>query len=271
MTKPTVATEAKVPCITCGRECPDGLRYCLYCGGKTLEIDKPVMPADPHCSQCGEEDELNIAFCVNCGAKLAWPDGLEEAKSMIARASATAKPTQTRATAAKLARKTGFNWTLEDSPPAAIRMAMRAESEPSIAAPAAPLFDAPTGVVPSVIGVIVGLGIAATLFFTGILPDIVAKLAWPQTGLVVYCPQEPDALQFSLENLSSHILTVTTVPGDAASFTHAPRLCILRDLPKGDYLMRVEKSGGSSSFGLVTLSDSGPTVVGHPAGIKLQD
>jgi hypothetical protein len=68
--KSPLSTELKVPCISCGKECPDGLRYCIYCGGKTLEIDRPAMPMNPHCAECGQTDELNLTFCVVCGAKL---------------------------------------------------------------------------------------------------------------------------------------------------------------------------------------------------------
>ena len=267
--KSPVSTEVKVPCLACGRECPDGLRYCLYCGGKTLEIDKPIMPVDPHCPKCGEEDELNIAFCVNCGAKLA-PDALEDAKAMVAKASSN-RPTETRATVAKLAKKTGFNWTLEDSPPPAIRLAMRIENEPSASVPSAPVLDGPNGLMPSVLGMVAGLVVAGMLFATSFLPDIVTKLLWPQSGLVVYCPKDASELQFSFENLESHVITLATVPAPGSTpDSHAPRLLILRDLPKGDYMMRME-SAGANAVGLVTLSDKGPTVVGHPSGIRVQD
>lgn len=274
--KPQTSVDAKVPCASCGRECPDGLRYCLYCGGKTLEIEKPAMPADPRCAKCGEEDELNVTFCVYCGAKLAVRDALEEAKALVAKASgqqaAQSAGSGTSSTIARMQKKTGFNWTLEDSPPPPVRMAMRFDGEPSAAVLVSPAKPS-NALVPVAAGVAGGLLVACALFATGVSPYVAARLTWPKSGLVVYCPGSDTAnMQLSLENLKDHTVTLAPIPAKGSSLQPgSPRCVIVPDLPQGDYMMRVDQGGTSTAFGTVTLAENGPTVVGYPSGIKLQD
>jgi hypothetical protein len=257
------------------------LRYCLYCGGKTLEIEKPSMPADPHCGECGEEDELNVAFCVYCGAKLAVRDALEEAKALVAKASGqqTAQAgagggsggNATQPTI-RLQKKTGFNWQAEMNPPPQVRAAMRFEGEPS----AAILVSSARGsndAIPALAGVVGGLLLAGVLFVTGALPYVAARLTWPRSGLVVYCPgAEGTNMQLSLENLDNHTVTLAPVPAKGSALQPgAPRCVIVRGLPKGAYMMRVDKGGTSTAIGMVTLAENGPTVIGYPSGIRMQD
>jgi class 3 adenylate cyclase len=47
-------------CRACGRACPDGGRYCPYCG-------TPVQPA---CASCGQENPSGSTFCLRCGQLL---------------------------------------------------------------------------------------------------------------------------------------------------------------------------------------------------------
>lgn len=256
--KSPLLTETKVPCLSCGRECPDGLRYCLYCGGKTLEIDKPAMPMNVHCPQCNEEDELNIFFCVLCGTKL-----------LSLEAKPTTAATAANATAPKFTRKTGFNWTVEDTPPPAVRMAMR--SVDTAPRPVVRVADKSSSLVPLMLGSVCGLLLAGMLFLNGFVPYALARLTWPKGGLVVYCPPgDSSGMQLSLENLESHVLTVAPVRAPGAVLgQRSPGFVVLKDLPAGNYMLRVQKYGSPTAFGLVTLAPQRPTVIGYPNGVQL--
>ena len=220
--KSPISADLKVPCINCGRECPDGLRYCLYCGGKTLEIDKPIMPMNPHCAECGEVDELNITFCVACGAKLLYAyDGTGSTpvvspgagSSSISKASGAGGASGTPGAAAgsgagsgagsaagkagKFKRNTGFNWTAEITSPQGGRDASKSPSvqqfsdAPKISGQPARQQTSANGIpalMPLAAGVAGGLLIVGVLYSIGFLPDLFDRVTWPKSGLVVYCP-----------------------------------------------------------------------------------
>jgi Double zinc ribbon len=211
--KSPTSAEVKVPCIECGRECPDGLRYCLYCGGKTLEIDKPLMPMNPHCVECGEVDELNITFCVACGAKLLYAydgtgstpvvapgagarSGSGASGSPGAAAGSSGAAASGARKGGKFRRNTGFNWTVELTSPAgrdASKIPVLPQSGDALKIPGGPArqqaSSAGSPVLMSIAsGVAVGLLVVGALYGTGFLPDLFDRLTWPKSGLVVYCP-----------------------------------------------------------------------------------
>ena len=53
-------------CSQCGRECPDGEKYCGECGGKVVKEEPPRTV----CSQCGRECPDGEKFCGECGGKV---------------------------------------------------------------------------------------------------------------------------------------------------------------------------------------------------------
>ena len=409
--KSPISTDVKVPCITCGRECPDGLRYCLYCGGKTLELDKPVMPMNPHCVECGENDELNYTFCVACGAKLltaldstgtgfgpgnasgtvgsssgdgprlgSGPGAASGSGSVSGSPSGSASGS---GRAGKFRRNTGFNWTTEMTPPQGNALKI-----PGVLPQQKTSVATLPALMPVAAGVAAGLLIAGALFSVGFSPDLFDRATWPKSGLVVYCPivdmsstsgaartagssgvskvngttssarsiqiatsagedtsgakntsgtssdtsgdsagdagsasassgddskasnvsgssdddnkpagagtvgsagetsnsgtavsdsakgsDHPEtggSWQLSLENLSSHQLTISPlVPSRSLLGRRMPGCLIFKDLAAGDYMLRIQRTGASTTLGLVTLIADKPTVIGYPNGMRL--
>src|SRR5262249_10087593 len=47
-------------CRACGRTCPDGGRFCPYCG----------TAIQPSCVSCGQENPSGSTFCLRCGQPL---------------------------------------------------------------------------------------------------------------------------------------------------------------------------------------------------------
>ena len=58
------ATEART-CPNCGRENPDGIKFCQECGGKLGGAAQAVCPS------CGQANSPGTRFCGGCGQRLA--------------------------------------------------------------------------------------------------------------------------------------------------------------------------------------------------------
>lgn len=55
-------------CPGCGADVEKGYRFCIMCGTKMPEEEKPSKRAV--CDKCGQEAEEGALFCINCGARL---------------------------------------------------------------------------------------------------------------------------------------------------------------------------------------------------------
>jgi ribosomal protein L40E len=57
-------------CSVCGGELPPDAQFCIQCGQKTADIQKPVGPQGvPVCPKCGGELPPDAKFCIQCGQK----------------------------------------------------------------------------------------------------------------------------------------------------------------------------------------------------------
>ena len=60
-------------CPNCGKELPEGTKFCLNCGAKIEEKkeDAPNTADEPiTCSKCGKEIPAGTKFCPSCGTKV---------------------------------------------------------------------------------------------------------------------------------------------------------------------------------------------------------
>lgn len=57
-------------CPGCGTDVAKGYRFCIVCGTKMPEEEKPEKGGRPVCEKCGMEAEDGAVYCINCGAKL---------------------------------------------------------------------------------------------------------------------------------------------------------------------------------------------------------
>ena len=57
------AQPATVPCINCGKQIPQGSKFCPECGA-------PQTPQQKACTNCGAKLEANAKFCPECGQKV---------------------------------------------------------------------------------------------------------------------------------------------------------------------------------------------------------
>ena len=57
-------------CPTCGADVAKGYRFCIACGTRVPEEEKPEEKTAPVCEKCGAEAEEGAVYCINCGAKL---------------------------------------------------------------------------------------------------------------------------------------------------------------------------------------------------------
>ena len=53
-------------CTKCGREYPEGVKFCSECGGKIAAVTPPVFA----CTNCGKEYPEGVKFCCECGGKI---------------------------------------------------------------------------------------------------------------------------------------------------------------------------------------------------------
>ena len=56
------------PCINCGKQIPEEVKFCTHCGGSQIEAEKPIPANSKACISCGEQIDLDIEFCGHCGA-----------------------------------------------------------------------------------------------------------------------------------------------------------------------------------------------------------
>lgn len=56
-------------CNVCGREVPDGTKFCPYCGTLLAQNETEGQPEVHRCISCGMEIPENAMFCKYCGAK----------------------------------------------------------------------------------------------------------------------------------------------------------------------------------------------------------
>jgi hypothetical protein len=59
-----------VSCPNCGRNIPDGMKFCTSCGAQLTTIPVEVEPAAAYCPGCGKANAANQKFCTNCGTSL---------------------------------------------------------------------------------------------------------------------------------------------------------------------------------------------------------
>ena len=57
------AQTATVPCINCGKQIPQGSKFCPECGA-------PQTPQQKSCTNCGAKLEASAKFCPECGQKV---------------------------------------------------------------------------------------------------------------------------------------------------------------------------------------------------------
>ena len=70
--KPVIVQKDEAPkfvCSGCGKEYPAGTKFCAECGGKVEEV-KPAAPVVFACSGCGKEYPAGTKFCAECGSKV---------------------------------------------------------------------------------------------------------------------------------------------------------------------------------------------------------
>jgi hypothetical protein len=76
--------------------------------------------------------------------------------------------------------------------------------------------------------------------------------------------------QLSVENLANHQLTISPlIPARSLLGRRVPGCLILKDLAAGNYMLRIQRAGSDTTFGMVTLVADKPTVIGYPGGMKL--
>lgn len=67
-------------CVSCGRDNPDDVTYCLDCGRKLERDAAPreaiASPAEPtaRCPRCGADNPSTMNFCKRCGTPLSAPE-----------------------------------------------------------------------------------------------------------------------------------------------------------------------------------------------------
>ena len=75
------AAESKFVCSGCGKEYPNGGKFCAECGGKIEDKKRVVVQKDEApkfvCTGCGKEYPAGTKFCSECGGKI------EEKKPVI--------------------------------------------------------------------------------------------------------------------------------------------------------------------------------------------
>jgi hypothetical protein len=59
------------------------------------------------------------------------------------------------------------------------------------------------------------------------------------------------------------------VPSRSLLGRRMPGCLIFKDLAAGDYMLRIQRTGASTTLGLVTLIADKPTVIGYPNGMRL--
>lgn len=59
-------------CPGCGADVEKGHRFCILCGTRIPEEEKPAVSGKCFCEQCGTEAEEGSAFCTNCGAPITF-------------------------------------------------------------------------------------------------------------------------------------------------------------------------------------------------------
>jgi hypothetical protein len=83
-------------------------------------------------------------------------------------------------------------------------------------------------------------------------------------------PEFGGSWQLSVENLASHQLTISPViPPRSLLGRRVPGCLIFKDLAAGNYMLRIQRAGSATTFGMVTLVADKPTVIGYPNGMKL--
>lgn len=63
-------------CKNCGREIPDGSKFCSKCGSPVIAVKpeaKPVPSGGTQCENCGSELKPGSKFCIKCGHKVGEP------------------------------------------------------------------------------------------------------------------------------------------------------------------------------------------------------
>ena len=61
--QPAQSTPATVPCVACGKQIPQGSKFCPECGA-------PQTPQQKTCVNCGAKLETGAKFCPECGQKV---------------------------------------------------------------------------------------------------------------------------------------------------------------------------------------------------------
>ena len=83
--KPVVVQKEEAPkfvCSGCGKEYPAGTKFCAECGGKVEEV-KPVAPVVFACTGCGKEYPAGTKFCSECGGKVAEKSAAQPVKKIV--------------------------------------------------------------------------------------------------------------------------------------------------------------------------------------------
>jgi len=53
---------ATVPCVSCGKQIPQGSKFCSHCGAAQVKQEKT-------CAKCGAKLAADAKFCPECGQK----------------------------------------------------------------------------------------------------------------------------------------------------------------------------------------------------------
>ena len=56
-------------CIKCGKQIPEEVKFCNYCGASQIEAEKPIPANTKPCISCGKLIALDDKFCMHCSTK----------------------------------------------------------------------------------------------------------------------------------------------------------------------------------------------------------
>ena len=83
--KPVIVQKEDAPkfvCSGCGKEYPAGTKFCSECGGKVEKV-KPAAPVVFACTGCGKEYPAGTKFCSECGGKVAEKSAAQPVKKIV--------------------------------------------------------------------------------------------------------------------------------------------------------------------------------------------
>jgi DNA-directed RNA polymerase subunit RPC12/RpoP len=253
-----------LPCQTCGQQTPTGMWFCLRCGAETesKQAKRPVT-VECLCPNCNSLDEYSVSFCITCGKKLDLPAA---ATSAVVAATAQAQGQgkvkglgqgqgQAIPKLAPSRRKT-FCWKKPDAPLAKVEALRRLDkTELAEEKVISPLAIA----VALILGGFLGLGAWRMADGDHHFRRDLEQYHWAGHPLIVYA--QPAQAQVTLEEEQSREVAYAKVRQDG--------LLDLPQLTPGKYRMYIESPGYKTAFGIITLEDGRPTVIGFPEPVKL--